>query len=170
MRKFIVFSLTMFLLLIQLAIAQSSTNDFGKAMSPAELLKYDMDYSQKLQDMNMLGAAIDAMREGIRRYANSLKQSDLVTISYTNEIKTLQHDRCTDYIYASNNANMVVGYKTESTNMPVAIVHSVTYGRGTNAIFVLKTQETLNNNSQTSDWQNVTGATYRNWTWVESQK
>ena len=104
---------------------------------------------------------------------------ELKPIAYTNEVRTAKHERMIGWIYADNgDTNSVIGRKTESTNLPVAVVHSVTYGRGTNAVFVLKTCETLPTSHRhcslfppsSNEWQNTECVWYNDAVWIESPK
>ena len=87
-----------------------------------------------------------------------------VPIAYSNEVKTIRYERTTGYIHPPGDTNMVIGWKMESTNAPAAIVHVVTYGVGTNAIFRLWTVETLKPPAE--PWRNAEGRWYEDATWI----
>mgnify|MGYP001004302049 CR=1 FL=1 len=87
-----------------------------------------------------------------------------VPIAYSNEVRTIRYERTTGYLYAPGSTNLIVGYKTESTNHPAAIIHAVTYGRETNALFRLWTVEKLDPPSE--EWRNAEWRWYEDETWV----
>jgi len=87
-----------------------------------------------------------------------------VPIAYSNEVKTIRYERVTGYIHPPGYTNMVIGQKTESTNVPSAIVHVVTYGVGTNAMFRLWTVEKLP--PPVEPWYNAEWRWYEDATWI----
>ena len=66
----------------------------------------------------------------------------------------------TNYLY--------VGYQTEKTNFPAAIVHTVTWGIGTNAIFLQKTCQVLK--EPTNGWHNAEWRWFNEASWIEGLK
>ena len=87
-----------------------------------------------------------------------------IPIAYSNEVKTIRYERVTGYIHPPGDTNIVIGLKTESTNAPVAIVHVVTYGVRTNAVFRMWTVETLN--APVEPWRIAECCWYKDATWI----
>ena len=108
----------------------------------------------------------------------AFSEEELKPIAYSNDVRTARHEKMIGWVYAKGETNSVIGWQTEKTNFPVAIIHSVTYGRGTNAVFVLKTCEVLKSEYEqngcmppgSNKWQNVEWTWYNDATWIESPK
>jgi hypothetical protein len=105
-----------------------------------------------------------------------------VPIAYSNEVKTMLYERATNFLtvvvepytyyvtdtngVATSVTTNVVCYELEgeTSNAPVAIVHVVTYGAGTNALFKLWSVETLP--PPDAPWRNAEWNRYNDATWV----
>ncbi|MFB1502013.1 hypothetical protein [Thiocapsa sp. N5-Cardenillas] len=87
-----------------------------------------------------------------------------VPIAYSNEVKTIRYDRTTGCIHPPGDTNMVIGWETESTNAPAAIIHVVTFGVGTNALFRMWTIETLKELGE--PWRIAEWLWYEDATWI----
>lgn len=94
---------------------------------------------------------------------------ELKPLDYSATTNTIRYERITEYIHAKD-TNFITGWKTQSTNYPAAIIHAVTWGRGTNAVFVLKTCEVLKVPDETNGWRNAEWKYYSAATWVEGVK
>lgn len=95
------------------------------------------------------------------------------------ELKPLKYEAVTNYVRyerddgwkaVTNSTSQIERINYQTTNAPVAIVHSVTWGRGTNAVFVLKTCEVLKAPAETNGWRNAEWRYYSAAAWVESVK
>ncbi|MCK9155119.1 MAG: hypothetical protein M0P12_03290 [Paludibacteraceae bacterium] len=75
----------------------------------------------------------------IAALTTSLFSEPIIPIAYSNYIETIRYER------AKETETNYFGFATfwEFTNAPVAIVHVVTYGNGTNAFFKLWSMERL---------------------------
>jgi len=88
-----------------------------------------------------------------------------VPIAYSNEVKMIRYERDDGWKPVTNSAGLVlerINYQT--TNAPVAIVHVVTYGVGTNTMFRLWTVETLKPPAE--PWRNAEWRWYEDATWI----
>lgn len=95
---------------------------------------------------------------------------ELKPLSYEAVTNYIKYERITEYIRAPKDTNYFVGWKTQTTNWPAAITHSVTWGRGTNKVFILKTCEVLKMPEQTNGWRNAEMRWFNAATWIESVK
>lgn len=95
---------------------------------------------------------------------------ELKPIKYEVTTNYLKYSRIKDYNYATGSTNLIVAIQYETTNFPAAIVHAVTFGRGTNAVFVLKTQELLGMPHANDGWRNDDYRYYSPAAWVEAPK
>ena len=82
-----------------------------------------------------------------------------IPIAYSNEVKTVWYERDDGWRPVTNNSYWAERINYQTTNAPAAIVHVVTYGVGTNAMFRLWTVETLK--APGEPWRNA------EWRWYE---
>lgn len=94
----------------------------------------------------------------------------VVTVAATgDELRPIKYEATTNWLaYQRLERRATNTIHMERTNAPAALIHAVTYGRGTNAVFVLKTCEPLPTPSATNGWTAVELRGYRAQTWVES--
>ncbi len=95
---------------------------------------------------------------------------DLHPIAYTETTNYLRYERVVDLVRSTVDTNQIIGWRTQSTNWPTAVIHAVTYGRGTNAVFILKTQELLLPTPEADGWRGSEWKFYEAATWVEGVK
>ena len=87
-----------------------------------------------------------------------------VPIAYSNEVKTIRYERDDGWRAVTNSQYAMERINFQTTNAPVAIVHVVTYGVSTNAMFRLWTVETLP--PPAKPWQNAEWRWYEDRTWI----
>jgi len=85
-----------------------------------------------------------------------------VPIAYSNEVKTVRYEREDGWRSVSEFTVERINFQT--TNAPAAIVHVVTYGVGTNAVFRLWSVETLPPPAE--PWRNAEWVYYQDATWI----
>ena len=87
-----------------------------------------------------------------------------VPIAYSNEVKMVRYERDDGWRQNTNNPLFMERINYQTTNAPAAIIHVVTYGVGTNAMFRLWTCEALNGPGE--PWRNPECVYYNNATWI----
>jgi len=119
----------------------------------------------KMRFLTIIGLAAVASSAWFGVMADEIKP-----LHYRAETNYVRYERDDGFRVITNAAHVIERINFQTTNAPVSIVHSVTWGRGTNAAFVLKTCEVLEGPPATNGWHNAEWRYYHAAVWVESVK
>jgi len=111
------------------------------------------------------------MRNKIIKLIGLVAVASSVVLGITaQELKLIKYECLTNYSTFWRVTNYlksdigIFGMEHEETNSPICLTHMVTYGIGTNALFVLHSSEPLPNPEgkwESKDWKQA-----RAWTWI----
>lgn len=85
----------------------------------------------------------------MKKFFTILLLASLSFAAAPEELKPIAYSCVTNFavyegpLMVVTNSGPVMSFRVQKTNVPVALVHSVFYGRGTNAVFVQNTSELL---------------------------